>query len=155
MNKKITFVCTGNYYRSRFAEAYFNYVSDILSLGFVADSSGLAIHLADELAEEYGEISPDSRSELEKFGIPEKYYERNRKSLTAEEIESSDYLIAMDEEEHVDMVKERFPEYKKRFSYLKIKDIFDWKPEKTLSEIQKEVEAILNKIVETGDLVIK
>lgn len=150
--KKITFVCSGNYYRSRYAESYFNYISDVLGLPYQADSFGLAVHLADDLAKEHGEISPFSRKKLEDAGIPEKYFNRDRKSLTKDDIESSDFIIAMDKEEHVPMIKEKFPKYIHQFNFFEIKDIFDWEPEKTLSESQKKVEMIINQILKDGEV---
>lgn len=150
--KNITFVCTGNYYRSRYAEAYFNYISDLLNLNFKAYSYGLATHLADELAEEHGEISPDSKGRLAEMGIPEKYFLRDRQPLTNDAIEDSDVIIAMDKEEHIPMIKESFPKYINQFNFFEIKDIFDWEPKQTLDETQKSVEMILNQIIKDGDV---
>ena len=137
---KVNFVCSGNYYRSRLAEAYFNYISDLLRLNYVADSHGLAIHFADELAEEHGEISPFSREKLEEIGVPEQYYMRDRKSLTSDAIDNSDINIALDRKEHTPMLKEQFPERESSFCYLDIKDVFDWEPERTISETINQVE---------------
>lgn len=41
--KKILFLCTGNYYRSRFAEHFFNDLARQQQLKWFADSRGLAI----------------------------------------------------------------------------------------------------------------
>ncbi len=41
--KKILFLCTGNYYRSRFAEKLFNNLATQKNLDWEADSRGLAI----------------------------------------------------------------------------------------------------------------
>ena len=45
MDNQILFICTGNYYRSRFAEAVFNHYSEAHVLPWRAFSRGLAIHL--------------------------------------------------------------------------------------------------------------
>ena len=149
---KVTFVCTGNYYRSRFAESYFNYLCDILKLNYIADSYGLAIHYADELAEEHGEISPFSKERMESIGIPNFYFERDRKSLTKDAIENADLIVAMDKDEHTEMILEQFPTYINQFNFFKVKDVFDWEPKKTLDETQKKVEAMINDIMNEGDL---
>lgn len=151
---KINFVCSGNYYRSRLAEAYFNYISDLLKLNYIADSHGLAIHFADELAEEHGEISPFSREKLEEIGVPTQYYIRDRKSLTSSAIDSSDINIAMDKDEHTPMLKEQFPERESKFKYFEIKDVFDWEPDKTISKTILQVEGIINQIIENGKIEI-
>lgn len=149
---KVTFVCTGNYYRSRFAESYFNYLCDILKLNFEADSYGLAIHYADELAEEHGEISPYSKERMEQIGIPDHYFDRDRKSLTKDAIENSDIIIAMDKEEHTEMIMEQFPSYINQFNFFEVKDVFDWEPKKTLDETQKNVEKMINEIMNEQDI---
>ena len=41
--KTILFLCTGNYYRSRFAEVLFNSVADKMGLPWQASSRGLAL----------------------------------------------------------------------------------------------------------------
>ena len=44
--KRVLFICTGNYYRSRFAEEWFNFlVRQERALHWVADSRGLALEL--------------------------------------------------------------------------------------------------------------
>ena len=43
----LLFICTGNYYRSRFAEAVFNHHAKQRGLPWRAFSRGLAIHPAD------------------------------------------------------------------------------------------------------------
>ena len=149
---KVVFVCTGNYYRSRFAESYFNYLCDILKLNYEADSYGLAIHYADELAEKHGELSPFSRERMEHIGIPDNYFERSRKSLTKDAIENSDVIIAMDEDEHTEMIMEQFPSYINQFNFFKVKDVFDWEPKQTLDETQKMVEMMINDIMNENDI---
>src|ERR1700683_352419 len=42
-NKTILFLCTGNYYRSRFAEILFNSVAERMGLPWRASSRGLAL----------------------------------------------------------------------------------------------------------------
>ena len=41
--KTVLFLCTGNYYRSRYAEALFNSVAGKMSLPWRASSRGLAL----------------------------------------------------------------------------------------------------------------
>ena len=42
MSHKVLFLCTGNYYRSRFAEMLFNALASRKDLDWTADSRGLA-----------------------------------------------------------------------------------------------------------------
>jgi protein-tyrosine phosphatase len=41
--KTILFLCSGNYYRSRFAEEQFNHHAELAGLDWVAQSRGLAL----------------------------------------------------------------------------------------------------------------
>ena len=77
---------------------------------------------------------------------------RDRKSLTSEVIGNFDVNIAMDRDEHTPMLEEQFPTKRGSFYFLDIKDIFDWKPEKTISETILRVESLINDIIETGKL---
>ena len=42
-SRRILFLCTGNYYRSRFAEIFFNWQAQQRGLSWQAESRGLAI----------------------------------------------------------------------------------------------------------------
>ena len=43
--KVVLFLCTGNYYRSRFAEELFDYLAPANCAGWVAASRGIAVDL--------------------------------------------------------------------------------------------------------------
>jgi len=62
--QNVLFICTGNYYRSRFAEAVFNHRAQALGLPYRAFSRGLAIDLAQ------GDLSALTQRALEERGIP-------------------------------------------------------------------------------------
>jgi protein-tyrosine-phosphatase len=47
--KTVLFLCTGNYYRSRFAEELFNYEAERASLPWIAQSRGLALEAPGEI----------------------------------------------------------------------------------------------------------
>jgi protein-tyrosine phosphatase len=57
--RTILFLCTGNYYRSRFAEQYFNHLARQVSLPWLAVSRGLATERG---VNNVGPISPFSPS---------------------------------------------------------------------------------------------
>src|SRR5277367_4722244 len=67
MPRTILFICTGNYYRSRFAEELFNHLARQRELDWRADSRGLALHLG---VFNVGPISPATAIALTKMGIP-------------------------------------------------------------------------------------
>ena len=144
--KKLLFVCSGNYYRSRFAEAYFNYLSEMFNLNTTSESRGLAIHFADELAEEHGEISTDTLERCNDLGIPNRYWEKNRESLELKDFNNFDEIICLDIEEHAPMIKEQFPDKIYSVNYFKVKDVFDWSPNKTLDTIAELILTMVSAI---------
>lgn len=60
--KAILFLCTGNYYRSRFAEELFNFRAPALCPGWVAGSRGIAVDLGS------ANVGPIARQTVEGLG---------------------------------------------------------------------------------------
>ncbi|MGA2639102.1 hypothetical protein [Methylocella sp.] len=64
--KVVLFLCTGNYYRSRFAEEFFNFVAPDECPGWTAVSRGIAVDLG---VNNIGPIARSTAQALEKRGI--------------------------------------------------------------------------------------
>ena len=91
--KQVLFLCSGNYYRSRFAEHLFNWLAPKASLPWGADSRGLR-------AGQYGNIGPISRFAVEGLklrGIPINGEHRYPLELSLSELAGSDLVIAVKE----------------------------------------------------------
>src|SRR4051812_22380778 len=71
MKQRVLFLCTGNYYRSRFAEIYFNWLARQQDIGWSADSRGLALDGCN-----YGPISRHTLNCLTERGINSDSYDR-------------------------------------------------------------------------------
>lgn len=134
----ILFICTGNYYRSRFAEAYFNYHSDRLGLGEEAFSRGLMVHLAP------AGLSPHTRTWLHKLQIEEHYTAPERVALTSADLSVSNRIIALYEKEHRPMIRAQFPDWEEKVEYWKLPDLDEVGPEETLAGIQVKVDRMLD-----------
>ena len=63
--KTVLFLCTGNYYRSRYAEIVFNWLAQKQGLAWKADSRGL-----DPDPRNPGPMSRDTMAALRKLGVP-------------------------------------------------------------------------------------
>jgi protein-tyrosine phosphatase len=100
---QVLFVCTGNYYRSRFAQAYFNHKAQAAGLPWKAVSRGLRIEPGRD------GVSPLTRQELARRAVPADLSQGDPRSLTADDLSNSDYVVILDETEHRPMMEARFP----------------------------------------------
>jgi protein-tyrosine phosphatase len=138
--KRLLFICTGNYYRSRFAEAVFNHLAEERSLPWRAFSRGLAIHWAN------GPLSEHTRLGLSERSIDLRHTAADRVQIAAEDLESADLVIALKGEEHRPMVVELFPEWAEKIVYWDVTDLPFSTPEVALPAIEKEVHALVESL---------
>jgi protein-tyrosine phosphatase len=116
--KNILFVCTGNYYRSRFAEAYFNWKARDAALPWIAVSRGLQPKPGKR------GMDPDARQQLKLRGVPIGWSFSGPKKLTEQDLLASDYVVVLDEEEHRPMMEQQFPGLAVRnLHYWHIRDV--------------------------------
>jgi protein-tyrosine-phosphatase len=138
VTKKVLFICTGNFYRSRFAEAVFNFQADQRKLPWQAYSRGLAIHWAD------GFLSPFTAAALSERQIPISYTGLGRIQLTEKDLEFADLRIALDRAEHLPMMEQQFPSWTRRIQYWEVPDLPTVLPEVALPSIEGQVLHLLD-----------
>lgn len=131
--KRMLFLCTGNYYRSRFAEEYFNHHADLLGLPWQGDSRALARCLA--ATGNVGPISRYARCELERRGITMRAAGREPIRAEPHDLVSADHIIALSRHEHEPMVREHFAEFASRIRYYEIGDVGVAEPGTALSRL--------------------
>jgi protein-tyrosine phosphatase len=136
--KKVLFICTGNFYRSRFAEAVFNFHAGQRKLPWQAYSRGLAIHWAD------GFLSPFTEAALSQRQIPVSYTGPGRIQLTENDLESADLCIALDRAEHLEMMEQQFPHWTQRVQYWEVPDMPTTLPEVALPSIESQILHLLD-----------
>jgi protein-tyrosine phosphatase len=136
--KKVLFICTGNLYRSRFAEAVFNFHADHRSLNWQAFSRGLAIHWAEGL------LSPYVAAGLSDRQIPLSYTGPTRTQLIEKDLAAAEISIALDRREHLPMVQEQFPAWSERIRFWDISDLPMIQPEVALPAIESHVLYLLD-----------
>lgn len=131
---KILFICTGNFYRSRFCEGLFNFLSRKQGLGWEAFSRGLDVQTADKASViHHGEVSKDTKAKLKELGISLGHIGQKRTPLVIADLENSDLIYAMMESEHRPMIKEQFPGWEDRVEYWNIGDMpHNWTASQTL-----------------------
>lgn len=140
--RQILFICTGNYYRSRFAEALFNHHAWGLGLPWRAFSRGLATHMVQGL----GDLSVYTRFALTARGIALRHTAPNPRPLTLEDLEAADLSIALKEDEHRAMMREQFPDWENRIEYWAVHDLDFSTPEEALPMIEQLVLKILDSL---------
>lgn len=136
---KILFICTGNYYRSRFAEIYFNYLAPELKIESKAYSKGLSPCAFTN------PISNTVLKFLETLDIEASPYRMPAKLLN-EDFRTNDLFIALDEAEHRPMVEKLFPYYADQIEYWNVADKPELSPTIALPKIAKSVEDLLYKL---------
>ena len=116
------FVCTGNYYRSRFAEHLFAHFVEKQGINWTTDSVGLGVEWACKI--NVGPISKVTVASLADRGITITQ-PRMPRSMTLQDLENATRVILLDEPEHRPMMREKFPEWEdhERVTYWKVLDV--------------------------------
>jgi protein-tyrosine phosphatase len=135
---KILFVCTGNYYRSRFAEIYFNHLAAQSQLPVKAYSRGLEVFKCHNI----GPISEYTRTYLTQLDIPLGTFDYPVQLLEAD-FRQSIQTIILDEAEHRPMIQQYFPEWEDKVTYWKFRDIQFDVPEQVLPALDKHVKTFV------------
>jgi protein-tyrosine phosphatase len=141
--RRVLFLCTGNYYRSRFAEELSNHVAVERKLAWHADSCGLALHLG---VFNIGPISPATAIGLTKMGIPLRKPIRFPRDLSEADLESSARVIALKEAEHRPMMTERFPAWPDKIEYWHIDDLDQLSASQALAQIEQLVHEMIEQL---------
>jgi protein-tyrosine phosphatase len=136
--KQILFICTGNFYRSRFAECLFNQKVRAANAGWTAISRGLQIVLW-----QHG-LSPYARRELKKRGVPVDIGAAAPKMVTQDDLDRSDYVVLLSEAEHRLPFEKRFPNYDKRkVHWWHIPDSGAMDPAKACEKMSDQIDALV------------
>jgi len=144
---KVLFLCTGNYYRSRFAEALFNNLARQAQVNWVADSRALNITAGNNV----GPISRYAVEGLRERGILLPPRIRSPKQVSEEDLGSSALIIAMNEKEHRPLLESAFPQWAQRVEYWHVHDLDLSTAENALAEIDRSVRELTVRIRHSQD----
>lgn len=139
--KKLLFLCTGNYYRSRFAEIYFNWHAVQRGLLWKAESRGLAL---DDFNP--GTMSRNTLARLKEHGIPTDAYQRSPLDATHKDFLSSDHVIAVKEAEHRPLIQTRFPAMMQKVEFWHVHDLDCAGPDVAFPHLEREVAALIERL---------
>ena len=134
------FICTGNYYRSRYAELYFNATAPA-GLGWRAISRGF-----DPSPFNPGPIADCVLQRLGARGLPLPAALSHPRRLTEADLYAAHRLIALDADEHRSYVEHWFPAWRDRIAYWRVPDLHLMPAEEALDLIERNVEALIEEL---------
>lgn len=137
----VLFLCTGNYYRSRFAEELFNHHAKRAGLLWIAHSRGLALERG---AHNVGPISQFTLHALKELEITARGADRFPRQCTTADLARADFVVAVKEAEHRPLIRERFPEWECIPHYWNVDDVEDAPPAEALKLLAQKVQRLLH-----------
>ncbi len=116
----VLFLCTGNYYRSRYAEILFNSVAGRMSLPWNASSRGLALERG---VNNVGPMAVSAIKALEARGLRAlAEFGRFPIQVTMEDFEAAHWIVALKEAEHLPLLQERYPAWAEKVEFWQVDD---------------------------------
>jgi len=134
---EVLFLCTGNYYRSRFAECVFNHLAAARGMAWRATSRGLRVK--PDGAVNVGPISGFTVAGLRDRQMAHEEPLRFPRQVSAEELQGAEVVVALKEKEHRAMMESQFPEMAERVRYWHVHDLDAAMPGEALAEIERLV----------------
>jgi low molecular weight protein-tyrosine phosphatase len=139
--KTLLFLCTGNYYRSRYAEELFNH----RGLLWQAQSRGLAIERG---IDNVGPLSPFALEALADATWSRKARAVCRSSAPRLILAAADHIVALNQSEHRPLMRERFADWESRIEYWQIGDVEVVPPKVALRSIDVRLDALLRRLLD-------
>jgi len=140
---RILFLCSGNYYRSRFSEAFFNFHAERRGLKTRAFSRGLAIHLVADFPDL---LSPHTVEALASRRIDRAHTGPRPVQVSNSDLATSLRIVAVKEVEHRPMLAELHPGWEDRVEYWHIHDIDFAKPQDAIPELEIKLGLLLEQV---------
>lgn len=141
----VLFLCTGNYYRSRFAESLFNHLAEQKGGPWRATSRGLRLSPANP-----GPISRHARAALAALEIELAEPVRFPLAAAEEDFHAAAHVVAVKEQEHRQLVAAQFPCWTERVEYWQVHDLDCASPEEALPELEQHVRRLLARLLGRG-----
>ncbi len=138
MRKQILFLCSGNYYRSRFAEILFNHLAQENHLEWRAASRGIVA----QWSRNPGPISQEALRGLAARGISVEA-PRYPMQLTENDLARAERIVALDEAEHRPMLDAYFPDWTERVEYWNVPDLGEMRADEALAAIELNMEILV------------
>lgn len=141
------FLCTGNYYRSRFAGVLFNELARRRQLNWQAESRGIATGLG---VNNVGPISVHAVKGLQKHGIIVDSDVRNPLPLEEQDLLRADRIVALDEQEHRPLLRVTFPAWENKVEYWHVHDLHKTPADEALTALGYEICTLIDRLAQSG-----
>ena len=140
---KLLFLCTGNYYRSRFAELLFNALAPAHDLPWQAFSRGVAL---EQGVGNVGPMSPLALQTLQALGIISDGFARYPMQAQEDDLQGAEIIIALQEAEHRPYLSARYPAWVDRVEYWHVRDGMPTPAYDPLQEISRAVQQLIARL---------
>ncbi|HEV3082481.1 MAG TPA: low molecular weight phosphatase family protein [Gemmataceae bacterium] len=144
--KTVLFLCTGNYYRSRFAEFYFNVLAEARKLSWRAESRGLQLH-----PDNPGPISRQTIAWLQDLKVNLPASHRDPIQVCESDLEAAHLVVAVKEAEHRTLLEQHFPDWADQVEYWHIDDLDCATPQEALPELMDRIEHLVSSMISWRD----
>jgi protein-tyrosine phosphatase len=143
MSQLVLFLCTGNFYRSRFAEHLFNARARARSLDWRAESAGLAPQC---WTRNPGAIAPAVVRALASRGEVVGNAPRLPRDVTEALVRAAERVVLLSEREHRPLFEAQFWAESGQVTAWQIDDVDRCPPELALPRIEAQVEVLLDEL---------
>jgi len=137
----VLFLCSANYYRSRFAEHMFNYLAQENNLDWRAESRGIVAQSS---------FNPGRIAQATRQGLAARNIHlddpRYPLQLTEEDLVNSDHIVALYEPEHRPMVSSYFAPWENKIEYWLVPDLDELDAASALALIEQKVQTLINSL---------
>ena len=145
--KTVLFLCSGNYYRSRFAELLFNHLVMQRDLAWRAISRGLALELR---VNNPGPISRFTIMGLAARGVALDAEVRGPLALDHSDLLSAQHIVAVNRAEHLPMLERKFPHRVKQVEFWDVHDLDMASADKALGQLERKVTQLIDRLHRLG-----
>jgi protein-tyrosine phosphatase len=135
------FLCSGNFYRSRFAEELFNALATSHGIPWEADSAGLGLNPNNK-----GTVSSLVLDRLESLNIKPLQAKRFPRPAESSDLASAEVIIAMSRDEHYGLMRNIFPTFVFRTKFWDVGDTDKMVSAEAFAAMERQVGGLIEEL---------
>jgi protein-tyrosine phosphatase len=130
----VLFLCSGNFYRSRFAEELFNATASSHGIPWEADSAGLDLNPNNK-----GPVPGLVLDRIESLNIKPMQAKRFSRPADSSDLACAEVIIAMSRDEHYGLMHKKFPTFVFKTKFWDVGDTDEMASAKAFAEMERQV----------------